>query len=337
MKISFRNKLHYARIKVQNKILARKILEPVQPEQYAYGHIEILRTAAGITDDQYILKYVIHHANHVSSFKNEFFDQYSVQGTPYKHLISSYAEVKKSQNKIDGEINAIGSPWLYFCRLKGIDIAKSLEKMDLNWTLLDVEARIKNSRKILYLPSHSSIVSTTETSKTFSKIYSKYDLKSKDLTICLGWIDFCTKRIRSYFSALGLPITTAGVGYHLEPEFNGGDRTEFYNNLLELFRNTDLVLADHFTNGLLFAASIGVPCALIQINHGECETAAINSDWNHCFGDEINREILANVPFLIEPNEPIEMQKSILKWLGFENLLSENELRSLDWVRKDQR
>ena len=158
---------------MQNKILARKILEPVQPEQYAYGHIEILRTAAGITDDQYILKYVIHHANHVSSFKNEFFDQYSVLGTPYKHLISSNAEVKKSQNKIDGEIVAIGSPWLYFCRVKGIDIAKSLEKMDLDKS---VEIKFNNqfmysTRKILGTGKFGSNKSFLDMFEENNKVY----------------------------------------------------------------------------------------------------------------------------------------------------------------------
>jgi hypothetical protein len=334
MRLSIRNKLHYWRIKVKNKILAREVVEPVQPEQYAYGNIEILRAAAGINDNQFVLNYVIHHANHLSTFKNEFFDHYSLVGTPYKHIISSYAEVKTSQNKIHGEIVAIGSPWLYFCRMNGIDVAQLLEKSDLSWTTLNVDTRIKNAQKILYLPSHSSLVSATETSKTFSRIYSKYDLKSKNLKICLGWIDFCTNRIRNYFSELGLPITTAGIGYHLVPEFSGGDRTEFYQNLLDLFRSSDLVLADHYTNGLLFAASIGVPCAIVEINHSECVTASVNSEWNHCFGDEINSEIRNHAPFLIELSTPPEMRKSIRKWLGYGNLMSEDELRSLDWVRK---
>jgi hypothetical protein len=150
-------------------------------------------------------------------------------------------------------------------------------------------------KKILYMPTHSWDGDVVEHS--IGKVNFLKKLESKNVTVCLGYLDFSDPSVRRIYSQSGWKIECAGVRASKVFGSPAGGRANFLKELFRILDESDIVVADELTTGQMYAACLGKEIGLLP---EEYSVTFSYSKWQSSsdFGN-LNREIRALYPWLV--------------------------------------
>lgn len=299
-------------------------------EQMAYGHREVLTRYLGLPSDAYF-KAILTHGKILSHELDPIRPQFSRDGFPLlQALWRSDAEDQAKNIKVMNVIS-IGATGLYELSNQGVgleQIKRNIEKVSKEhvWSenradLLD----IFQDKKILYMPTHSWDGEVVE--HTIEKVDFLKNLNSRNVTVCLGYLDFCDPKIRRVYSQPGWKIECAGVRASKEFGSPAGGRENFLKELFNIIEDVNVVIADELTTGQLYAACIGKEIGLLP------EVDSVNltfSKWQTTanFGD-FNKKIRSTYPWLTGKNINMGMAGDISQALGIDTFKTPTELMNL--------
>jgi hypothetical protein len=249
-------------------------------EQFAYGHREVLLDYAEMSRDL-IFKAVIPHgkiAPHALDPILAHFDLSNDQALP-QLLWRDDSNTEALKAGVEG-VRSIGAPFLYALANSGQTIKKTKENLNslasnTIWKTDDQEEILNSFDKILYMPIHSWEGDVVNHFIPIDSLLRKVD--PMRVVVCLGFLDFCNPNVRKVYEDCGWKLTCAGVRDSMILNSPAGGREKFLYSLANIFSEADIVIANEFTTGLFYAASLGKPIAIIQ---GLTENKLTYSSWN---------------------------------------------------------
>ena len=229
-------------------------------EQFAYGHREILLEYMGLTKE-YIFDVRLHHGNSLPNVLDPVEPMYDRRGKVVRQIYWR-DDVNRLSNHTKGiEVISVGSPLLYLLSNQGstldqiskrlTDLSEVISKSEpLQTSLSDL-----SGNKILFFPMHSwegDVLDHSAFAEEVSEIF-----PMADTTICLGYFDFCDPITRQSYLDFGFEVVCVGMRDSSVENSPAGGREYFLQHLTELILKHDLVFANQFTTGLLYANALG--------------------------------------------------------------------------------
>jgi hypothetical protein len=219
---------------------------------------------------------------------------------------------------------AIGAPWLYLLDILGIEKGS--------------EYVLKNSsgkKEFLIFPGHNMWNTNKPLTDQASAFYEI--TKGKSATVCLYWIDYLQPRIRKAYEDLGFKLEC--VGYlgnpTSSPQSNIG-RSNFLLELATLMLNHKTIVADDFSSGVLYGATLGLEVMFMddERTRGHDEKLSKDRDDSYIGFYSTSNEWLDN--FLPEIYLTKEIGRKFIDFsyqeLGVESLLTRKELGDIEWI-----
>ena len=292
-------------------------------EQFMYGHREILLAYARNADSSPSTRAILS-----AGLQHGWAGDANIWRVRHRNLTPAprYVWEKRFENDLPKSTKniAIGAPWLYLLNLLGIEKG--------------IEYRLKNcseKKEFLIFPGHNMWNTNKPLTDQANEFYEI--TKGKSATVCLYWIDFLQPRIRRAYEELGFKIECVGfLGNPTHSIQSNIGRSEFLLELVELMLNHETILADEFSSGVLYGASIGLKIMFIDDyrtkEHDEILSKdrdgsylgfyATASEWlENCF-PEIYSTRDSGKKFI-----DFSYQE-----LGADSLLTQSELSEIGWV-----
>lgn len=294
-------------------------------EQFLYGHREVLLNYSSLSAynshySNYILEAGLQHGWSADS------NVWRLRGKDFQFK-PRYVWNKRhetGQNKMQNNV-AIGAPWLY------------LVKNSLN----QIKAKVKeNKDSALIFPSHS-VISHPKNIKAqvehFNLIVKNYRNKS----VCLYWVDFVNPKVRYEFEKYDYKILCAGYGNPrgIYPYMNECGRASYLLRLLEIFERFDTIITDEIQSGVFYALSIGLKLIyapdLIANQHVSFEKSLVDNNLPSFYDSSQEWVNFVAPEILTSSNHPRTFQALALDELGYESILSVDQVKNLPWKPSD--
>jgi hypothetical protein len=285
--------------------------EVLLSEQFNFGHREVL-LAANNMDLRAILLASVPHGWGLDSNIRPYPIIRKKNLKPYPILAWSKSSQEKFIQGSDRKVFITGSPWAHL--LKSIQVNPRDFKNDSNLT-------IGNSRKLLYLPSHSIHGGSVEHLTSIDQMRKAFGVES--VTVCLFWLDFVNPKTRIFYEQQGCKLVC--VGYKGASGFETpwtaiGGRIDFLPNLYKLFSEFSLIAMDEVSTPFWYALSLGKAIAITEDanrftwteNHNPTEIVLTNEN-----SLERVRQGLSSIlksPVIEATNEILELALSEIGW-----------------------
>jgi len=269
-------------------------------EQMAYGHREVLINYMELPQDAYF-EAILTHGKILPNRLDPIRPQFSRDGAPLLQALWRADAEEESKELHIANVFSIGATGLYELNNLGVGINQVKENINFvasnhEWSenrgdLIDKFA----GKKILYMPTHSWDGDVVEHS--IGKVNFLKKLESKNVTVCLGYLDFSDPSVRRIYSQSGWKIECAGVRASKVFGSPAGGRANFLKELFRILDESDIVVADELTTGQMYAACLGREIGLLP---EEYSVTFSYSKWQSSsdFGN-FNREIRALYPWLV--------------------------------------
>lgn len=237
-------------------------------EQFAYGHVDILRSYVGASANNFLTGRLPHDEwglPIVESVGGAF------RGPNGRELPTwTWNSAWRDGHRARGatKVFAIGAPWLYLLQIAGVE------------AIWDASSRCggirrtpgPDERRVLYVPLHSWERETLDLGSRARDLSDVLD--PAGTTVLLGWGDFLSRGTRNAYESAGFRVECNGYrGGAVAPESPIGDRQLFLWNLLDLLRTSHLVVSEEVCTALIYAASAGIR---VQVMPELAEIARLN-------------------------------------------------------------
>lgn len=237
-------------------------------EQFAYGHREVLLRYCE-TSEKYMFKAHIPHGGVSPASIDQINRLNDENGSPILQLRWRSDAALEAQEASIKNVTPIGAPFLYALSNIGCErdqisdqIQQSVGKFEWPRESLNQSEYLADSQNILYMPLH-----TWDGDVHIHKIPSDSPLrrlKKNNITVLLGFLDFCDPIIRRFYSEMGWKVECAGVRSSKITGSPAGSRNNFLYNLHEIFSRNDIVISNEFTTGLYYAAAMGKKIGILN-------------------------------------------------------------------------
>jgi hypothetical protein len=251
-------------------------------EQFYYGHREILLEYSGLPNDL-VFEAVISHGDLYPFEEKRIPFEFDLNGDPLLQLEwRSDAELVAAGLGVQNVVS-IGAVGAYELLNQGID--KSELKSNLSnfsekfyWPQsFELQAKQLNEHSsVIYFPEHSWVGDVL--THVIDENNPLFSLNPDVVTVCLGWGDFTSPRVRSIYKNLGWRIECAGISNNIIPMSSMGGRSFFMKSFYDLIRSHEVVVADQLTTGLFYAALLNKSCGIIS---GSSEIELEFSHWRN--------------------------------------------------------
>jgi hypothetical protein len=265
----------------QLQLADKSLLMQMYPEQFAYGHREILLDECGLDYSTQLIGNLQHGFWDIDNF--DFRSPRYLYGRNTKTWVFSRdLEDKARRSGLKG-VYAIGAPWLYLKRRK-----------ELEGTYGDL-----TKKRILVMPGHSqtnfydrsTLSLTIKRAQLFREV-----IGSSDATVCLHPIDFLNTDTRNSFADQGFHVTCLGISNSIPPWSPAANRIKFLDNLYGLMSTHSHFVTDDVGTSLFYALNVGLDVAVYPEIRHLLDTTAINS------GEIDNQEYLTWSEKYLEQN-----------------------------------
>jgi hypothetical protein len=294
-------------------------------EQFAYGHVDVLRRYVGVSPDMFLAGLLPHdewgdaEGGAVGVFR----------GPTGKQLpIWTWTEGWRNWHIAQGASRAyaIGAPWLYLLRMRGLPTV---------WEKAPGETRIGGRQ--VYLPLHSWERETIDLKTRAAMLAQVLD---PDATlVLLGWGDFLSRDTRRSYERAGFSVDCSGYrGGELAPASPLGDRGIFLDNLLDILLTADRVISEEVATGLVYASSLGVQ---VHVMAELRELSRTGNDWvvsdfrhQNDYRDRLDA-LTGQYAWMADPMADVrDHAEEIKQALGGSSVMSPEDLgRCLEWRR----
>jgi hypothetical protein len=237
-------------------------------EQMAYGHREVLLEYLNLSKENYF-KAVITHGKILPDEIDPILPIFDNFGRQIMQVLWRGDAQTQAANKGVNAIS-IGATGIYAMLNKGYsvdEISRNIASVseEHSWSqnkseLLDM----LSNKKILYMPVHSWDGDVIKRSLEDIEFLCKLD--SKNIVVCLGFLDFADPECRYLYTSAGFRVECAGVRASKIFGSPAGGREKFLYSLIDLIEQSDFVLADELTTGQLYAACLGKHIGILPIN-----------------------------------------------------------------------
>jgi len=230
-------------------------------EQFAYGHREVLLQYCGFTEDL-IFKAHVPHGKISPNFLDPIQEILDEEGNSVLQLLwRSDSKSEAAQFGIHN-VEPIGATFLYLLSNIGQTKDRIQNTLWHSATNFDWPASTKYQKEylmkygsILYMPMHSW---DGDVRRHFAPSQSPLlSIPPERITVLLGFLDFCDPKTRAVYASLGWRVTCAGARSSKVTGSPAGGRAEFLANLYDIFLESQVVVSDEFTTGLLYAMTMG--------------------------------------------------------------------------------
>jgi hypothetical protein len=253
-------------------------LKYFEKEQFAYGHREIFLTYLGL-DKSHVFESRIHHGNTFPDEIERFFIMHDEKGKIVRQILWRNDAIP---NTIKQKTNcfSIGAPILYALANLGISLPEIKKNIHRSSEFYKKPHSLKSiSRsdlKILFFPSHSweGEIMNHNSSKIFLGT-----LPIDRTTIILGYFDFCDPEILDFYQKSGFKVVCAGIRDSSIVDSPAGGREKFVYNLIKFIESADILVANHFTTGLLYGATLGRPGYVFPFEM-ELSFSSVSTHWS---------------------------------------------------------
>jgi hypothetical protein len=294
-------------------------------EQFRFGHREILLDYLGMSYDNLIVGFLQHgfHGAQLAPWQTQ--PKTLREFYPVFVWNSHTEQVARSQGFT--HVNAIGAPWLYLLKQKGV-------------SLLNQGREISGSqfkRDFLIAPSHGSgHFHATEKYSDLPKHYRELIGKA-DASVLLYYTEFCDSNIRKAWEESGFKIYCNGMAWGAENRtlwtYNGG-RPGFLHHTLETLSFHSNVICQYPTTLAHYSTSLGIPTKISRAEETP-RTLGIVSEgkgverhrYYEGIADELGVATLGNDFDILNFSE--EKSELAMQSLGIESLKSIEQLKSL--------
>lgn len=289
-------------------------------EQFAYGHREVLLEYAGLPLDR-MFAAVIPHGKVAPHFLDPITACFDNSGEELLTLLWRDDAVKEANEANIWNVDAIGSPILYAMlnlKFDKVQIKRNVIRAIEIAQRIDHESDLLNFKKILYMPCHSWDGEVIAHKIDDQYIINKFN--PSQVTVLLGYLDFCNPVTFAYYKKLGFEIACCGVRASKVAGSPAGGRERFLYNLVGLMTSHDIVVSNDFTTGLIYSYAVGKPGFLLR-DSGQ-QNLLFSS-----YGDQNQFETMMTTyakyfDFLkVDTNYEIDYRlRQILTALGFESI-----------------
>lgn len=237
-------------------------------EQFAYGHREILLKYCD-TSETYMFKAHVPHGGVSPASIDPINRLNDENGIPILQLRWRHDSALEAEEANIKNVTPIGAPFLYAlsntgCKKDQISdqIQQSVGKFDWPRESVDQNEYLSDSKNILYMPLHTwdGDVHIHQIPKDSPL----HKLQKNNITVLLGFLDFCDPIIRHSYSELGWNVECAGVRSSKITGSPAGSRNNFLYNLQKIISQNDIVVSNEFTTGLYYAASMGKKIGILN-------------------------------------------------------------------------
>lgn len=230
------------------------------PEQFAYGHREILLDECGLDYSTQLIGNLQHGFWDINTF--DFRSPRFIGGRESSTWVFSKDLEKIGRKRGFGKVHAIGAPWLY--------LKKRFEEKESDQPL--------TKKKVLVMPGHSQSNFYDRSSKEM--ILKRASLfrevaGNHEATVCLHPIDFLNSFTRIAFIEQGFEVTCLGLS-SLSPVWSpAADRIKFLENLFYLMSDHSHYITDDAGTSLFYALNMRLDTAVFPEIRRELDTTSI--------------------------------------------------------------
>jgi hypothetical protein len=293
------------------------------PEQFSYGHREILLDECGLDYSTQLIGNLQHGFWDINTY--DFRSPRFIGGKSTSTWVFSKDLENIGRQMGFRKVHAIGAPWMY--------LKKRLEEKKVQQPLM--------GKKVLVMPGHSQSNFYDRSSKEM--ILRRASLFREvagnlEATVCLHPIDFLNSFTRIAFIEQGFEVTCLGLS-NLSPVWSpAADRVKFLENLFYLMSEHSHYITDDVGTSMFYALNMRLNVAVFPTIRRELDTASINSGEVHN-GEYLNwseRYLEDNFPEVLNQygsNENSNNFADIL--LGIDCLKDKDELLEILDYRKD--
>lgn len=296
----------------------QKRLQNLFYEQFFYGHREVLLRYAQLPMDK-VFKAVISHGDNYPVYKNHIWKEIGLHGEELIQLKWRSDAEENANNLGINNVYSIGAIGIYELLNQGynlIDLEENVRSFSANFNWPKFSAQqldiLNECDKILYIPDHS-----WEGDVIYHRIHELSPLlkvNPKNVTVCLGYLDFVDPRKRSYYLNIGFEVTCAGVRITEIPMSPAGGRTEFLSNFFTILKSHSFVVTDRISTALFYSALLNISCGILELStEGELEFSSwrnqseyakfnnlIRQKYTWLWGENVNkREIYVEIQNLL--------------------------------------
>lgn len=299
-------------------------------EQMAYGHREILLEYMSLPRDLYF-KSILTHGKVLPDELDPIRPNFDRLGNQLTQVLWRGDAETEAANKGVSAIS-IGATGVYAMLNKGYKLENIRENIisfstKHSWGKSKEEILKKLSgKRILYLPVHSwdgDVVS-----RKTEDIELLRNLNKNLITVCLGYLDFIDPQCRNLYSAEGFKVECAGIRASKVFGSPAGGREKFLYNLFDLILNSDFVLADEFTTGLLYAICLGKEIGILTLSEKSNLQYSNYRDSKH-FEEDIKKQSLFFRWMTGTYVDPKTIEYDVKMALGIDKIRSKEELLGL--------
>jgi hypothetical protein len=301
-------------------------------EQFMYGHREALLSYANRDKPRISEGSIL-----IAGLQHGWLSEAGIWRLRKRNLARAVRLVwnQKWESKLSGVVwnQAIGSPWLYLL------IAAGLTKTRIESNHFQ-ENRLRLVKyKHLIIPGHSGL-SLKKDLGGQALHFAKF-ANPKDSLVLLFWLDFCNPTIREAFTDLGFKVECVGFGSArgMDAQFDEGGRTQVLPRLLTHCLESEIILTDEISSASFYGLSLGLSLQYVPNSISETFSSVVVKGVHGSvdgFFDQTSEWIQKVAPEIcrtrINPKKFLD-----LAWyeLGFESMLSPDELAALPWVDAD--
>jgi len=299
-------------------------------EQFAYGHVDILREYVSAKGDRFLAGLLPHAGWRAPTDASPGGPFRSPTGRqlPIWAWNSSWRDFYRSRGA--NHVEAIGAPWIYLLALEGVP---PVWEWPTRTGHRGQASPAHLSGRSLYVPIHSWERDVLDLESRVDRLVGP--LPPETTVVLLGWGDFLTRGTRRAYERAGYQVECNGWrGGTIAPQSPIGDRALFLRNLLHLFQKVDEVVSEDMCTALLYASSIGKNVrALPEVREISEATMCRNwSDYRVWRAGE-HRPVTAEYSWIEESApDPFAHREQIRLALGGDCMRSSLELdQILDW------
>ena len=247
---------------VQINLHDSNTLMNLYPDQFSYGHREILLDECGLDYATQLIGNLQHGIWDINTY--DFRSPRFIRGRRTSTWVFSKDLEKIGRGMGFDRVHAIGAPWLYLKRrLEGTEVSHTLE-----------------SEKVLVMPGHSQANFYDRSSREMiQKRVSLFRgvVGDREATVCLHPIDFLNSFTRNEFIEQGFEVTCLGLS-NLSPVWSpASDRIKFLENLFYLMSEHSHYITDDVGTSLFYALNMRLKVAVFPEIRRELDTTSINS------------------------------------------------------------
>lgn len=297
-------------------------------EQFRFGHREVLLDYLGIDYSNLICGFLQHGAHpdsNIGSWPYQVLPR-SFKGN-YPAFVWSHTAVTLARESGHNHVSAIGSPWLYLLRNKGLLLDNKSIGFD----------KLRPNREILIVPAHGS--GHSYANPNYSDLVSTWRTKVGDVeaSVLLYYTEFCDPHIRRMWLNQGFKVECSGMAWGAEHRtiwtYNGG-RPTFLSSTLEILSRHKEVVCTSPTTLATYACSLGIPTSIQLVPDSSNTLGVVNEGKGVARLRKYKENLSEHSRNLLGPNymeRDISEEKinRALKYLGLESFKSPEELSQL--------